>query len=295
MRCSACFLIAALAAACDGPTDPDAAVARDASLPDGSADHDAGVGDGGSDAGTSDAGSSDAGTSDAGTSDAGSGLRQATMSLIQNRTGVPASHVVYGGFFPELVAPPIAEEGVVPCGPSAMAGSCGFYRCGLGARATAGTLTVEVEGTEIARITTPASSGDYGGAGEGIVAELGDDVTFRATGDEVPAFSGTVVAPGAIAATLPATVPRDEPLTVAWTASGAERMQVVIGAGPDAIVCIVDAADGSVEIAPELLGMHPAGPGAVALTAFNFVGVTAGDYRVLLTAGDGTFRMTTLE
>lgn len=293
MRLLGLLLMSSLLFACDGAEDPDGGVdGPDGSTADGGSD--AGPTDAGpTDAGAADAGDTDAGNTDAGDTDAGIALRQATVSLTQTRAESPL-HIVYGGFYPDLAAPPIAEEGVVPCAASVMSGACGLYACVLGTRAGAGTLTAEVDGAVVATLST-AASGDYGTSGPGLVAEAGDTVTFRATGDEVPAFSGTVSVPGALTATPPSTVPRDEPLTVTWSTSDAHRAQILIGAAGDAVVCIVDAADGTVTVAPELLGMLDAGAGVFALTVFNFEGVTAGEYRVLLTAGDGVSGATTLE
>jgi len=213
-----------------------------------------------------------------------------TVSVTQgDNAGLEGSvTVVAGAFFPDVeVTPELLDGSGSPCPATAIVGSCGFYTCAGTAGANAGTLTAEVEGEAISTLATPGAGGIYFELLPERVAEPGDRVTLRASGDEVPAFTAELTMPGELTATLPSTVSRDAPLTLTWSASGASRTQVTVGAGTDSVVCLLEGSASSVTIDESLLAMLPAGTGTLAVTAFNFDVVEAGDFRVLATTGQG--------
>jgi hypothetical protein len=268
-----CWLIASLIAACgcDGPsTGPDAG-GRDAEIR--------------VDAGPGDAGRSPDSSVDGAETDGGRPLRSASFILSYERSGPVMLVVVEGGFYPDVPARPALEHGELgACPATASWGGCQLLDCAPPASVGgAGRLSVEMEGDEIFGYD-PVGDDDYFGSTWDAFIDPGDAITFRLSGGVIPAISGTVVAPGAITASLPTSAPRRAPLTVTWSTTAPDDGMVLLLSTPSNrfIRCAADATDGSVTIAPELLARLPAGYASMLLERFDTELVTTGDYRVLL-------------
>lgn len=161
---------------------------------------------------------------------------------------------------------------------------------------------ISITGTTEPLTLTPDGSTppvNYGAMPDPLPTDLfatGATLTFSAAGGEVPAFSGTVTAPGPIAgAAFPATVSRSTASTVTWTAGTAEGAWVwLLGfdemGGGEALLFCRTADDGSFDIPPAAVAMFPAAytVGLTLLWRVNDTEVTAGVWDVALTAATAT-------
>jgi hypothetical protein len=211
-----------------------------------------------------------------------------TFSLTQFRSSTTPNSVIAGVFVGGASIEQLAEGAFDPtCRVMASSGACRFLQCTSPATFdSAGTVTVSIGGTEIATLL-PIVGGGYAQFHD-IVAQPGDSVTTSASGEIVPAFMGSVRAPGALTTTLPTSVPRTAPLSSSWTTSApADRMQLLLRTTAGSIACTIEAAAATLTIPSELLAMLPATAGAeLTLTAYDSQQVSGGDYTVLLTVGD---------
>jgi len=121
----------------------------------------------------------------------------------------------------------------------------------------------------------------------------GDTLSISAPGGpDVPAFSGHVVAPAAIAGYAPPTsISRGAGLTISWTAGSATNMGVFVFAGDTstgdikALIC-TGSDTGSMTVSPTQLGLLPAANtyGGVMLIREQSTVVSAGAWSIALQA-----------
>lgn len=188
-----------------------------------------------------------------------------------------------------------------PTAPIATVGACEIREAGdafallqSGPSLDAGTITVTLDGEAVT--LTHDGTGYVSSASEDRIEffEEGAAISFSAPGgDDVPAFSGTLLAPAAPVVTEPSwsfgdSHDRDTPLPVAW--SGAAGTAAIINVLPveifpepgiadgNAITCSV-ADTGTFTIPAEALGYLPAasgmGGGTVALTVVRLSNIDA--------------------
>jgi hypothetical protein len=172
------------------------------------------------------------------------------------------------------------------CERLATEGACVALACptAIPSLSEAGALTATIGDAVLS--ATPEPSGLYLRIAAGLELVPGGPVEIRASGAEVPAFSGTVVAPGVMSATLPATARRDATWTIPWSSPGATHVQLLLAGGGTVVRCLTDASEASLDVAPEVLATLPAGSAVITLTALNRTEVAAGDFDVLLTVAD---------
>lgn len=185
------------------------------------------------------------------------------------------------------------SEGALFGGANATAGDCAFYPQADDTGVSAGVITVT--GTTAPITATP------GGAPPAVsydAGELPDDLfedgatlTITAAGADVPAFTGSVVAPAALAGVaLPTEVSRAAPPTITWTAGAADEMWIwMLGLGggghPRLLWCRVPDS-GSYAVPADAVALLPTAvtQGIVVLWRTGATPVTAGAWTVELVA-----------
>ena len=263
-------------------------------------------------AGTSAAGTSAAGTSAAGTSAAGSGAGGSDTSgpsgavSIQNTSA--ASYYASASFFD---GGSVATEGCTTktVGACSVA-TCDFSNAGGGGAAgaggapaakNAGDITIK-GGVEDVTLSPDASTGLYAaqiGNGKAYFKD-GDTLSFSAVGAEIPAFSGTVDAPGAITLSAPMfpapgtmySLDTTADLDFTWTGGTGAKVLVNFtsaSATKDVIIsCTFDGASGTGKV-PSSGGLDQLDKDATSISysvsESAAVTVQAGDYSVALNAG----------
>jgi len=184
--------------------------------------------------------------------------------------------------------------------PQQMLGPCRFFSCpGEGPdggiqptphRAHAGRITFQPSGPAI--VLDPAATAEYPvKIQDAPLWQPGDTVTVMAAGAEVPAFSGSLRAPGDVVVTQPAppmstatlTVPRGADLEVAWT--GGTEGEVTFILSPDrpartALTCTFPADAGHATISKTALALLPAGTGLVAAGVATTQDLSRGGWKV---------------
>lgn len=174
-------------------------------------------------------------------------------------------------------------------------GSCSFLQCmnGFPTGVSAGTVTLtgaaqpitlmpnpDKTYTAVTSTTTPMFSG-------------GENVTFAATGADVPAFSKSLVMPSRATITSPSkpaaaaslVVPRGQDYSVTWSGGGSGKVQVALftlGTVPQRLICYFDASAGDGKVPTAALAMLSAGAGSFAMATTAFMEVDAGDWAVQL-------------
>lgn len=121
----------------------------------------------------------------------------------------------------------------------------------------------------------------------------GETLRFDATGGDIPAFSGTLVAPNRITLTnVLAVVDRSRDLVLAWTGGGSGQLSLnaSVKTGPMSdvvLTCQLAASAGRGTIAAELLSRFPAGvEGAVSVGVRETAPAHAGAVEVSVLASD---------
>lgn len=225
--------------------------------------------------------------------------RGGLVSLTQVPGSAGATQHVLFGYFTEATIDQL-RSGVVAGCTTETSGACQRIVCGsdvLGASDDAGELRAEV-GARTLTATVSAPTGRYLGQGDGAVFAPGDRVSFEVTGGEVPAFAADVVAPDAPTVALPATLAVGAPLTITWSATTAETMQLTLApfAGGGVIGCRVPASDRELTVDASLLDHLSAG-GMVSLvtSAFTTHEVVAGDYAVDVSVAQASSGTATVE
>ena len=114
---------------------------------------------------------------------------------------------------------------------------------------TGTTPTVTLEGPSSAPFPTPLYAG-------------GETLTFDGGGDDVPRFNGTLIAPGKLVVSGPATRPADDAdLPLTWTGTSSGQVIVTLFGGPlsdiTAVDCSFPASDGQAVIPGSLRTLAP--------------------------------------
>ena len=119
----------------------------------------------------------------------------------------------------------------------------------------------------------------------------GEMMMFSAPGAMVPAFSGTLIAPGKPTLTSPAagalTIDRSKDFSFAWSGGGGAEVWITMSATATptkAISCHFAASAGHGVIPKAVLGALPAGAGSFGLSGFATATKRAGDWDVSLMA-----------
>ncbi len=204
------------------------------------------------------------------------------------------------------------DAGAAPCVRSTI-GRCSLLECpGADAGVTYPVLvpTISASAGVVSIEGTQFDGGVHLATGDGVdlfVAAQrawhgGETVSVSSSGGDVPAFSGTVVAPEAIEFTSPrcagpfggcGTLPRNTPLTITWTGGTTTSVRVsLLSVDPDAprarlsAVCTFDASPATVdlEVMQRLVPTSAGATNSLSLSARNARTVTAGEWTVELTA-----------
>ena len=178
------------------------------------------------------------------------------------------------------------------CRSLAMSGGCDVIECPgdptIYGPHRAGTVTVT--GAAVLISMTPSTEGLYGGfdASQEMFAG-GTTLSVTATGDEVPAFTASLQAPGKAMITSPARPPNDtltidrrSGLPVSWTGGSGAMGVTVVGDGDlsRSVLCSFDASAGNGTVPAELLTMLPAGQGSVGFVTQSETRVSDGDWDI---------------
>lgn len=240
--------------------------------------------------GSGGAGGADTGTGGSGEGGQGDGLHVGRVLFTTADSGGQGS--AYGSFdarFAETTDPGIpaeCEETVV--------GECTLIVCTPAEEAPtqelrgAGDLTVT--GTAI-DVEVTETDGAYSFYEDGeVLFDPGDELSVSATGDEVPAFDGSVVAPGHATIDQPSeddlVFSRDEDFVVTWDMTGDDGvLAAYLSAGNAAIYCEWPMGAGDATIPAELMGELPEANDA-SLSFYDHAGSTviAGDWRIEIAA-----------
>lgn len=184
-------------------------------------------------------------------------------------------------------------------GPDASGGGCNFYNAPNETGLSAGPI--DVTGTSAPIMLVPSSASPpvmYSPMPNPPPADLfapGDSITMTAAGSEVPAFTGSVVAPAVIeGAAFPAAVSRATGGTVTWTARTADEMWLWLAAPSqagtiDLLWCRMPDS-GSFAIPPAGVALFPASATSVGfiLWRVNARSVNAGNWSVALSVASST-------
>lgn len=253
----------------------------------------AGTSSGGS-AGSSSGGSGGSTTGGgAGVDAGGTGGSTAKIGSVNLRQSVSGSTVSYQA---DAIFPDSPGDVLLTC-TEQVEGSCTYQACtytpqdgGAAVFASAGTITI-TGGSETVTLT-PESAGTYPAvSGQQLLWSDGASLAFKAAGDAVPAFEGTVVGAGAVSLTAPAlvsgtplAVDRAKALDVEWTGGGSGSVWVVVAAGTQRISCTFTAAAGQGTVPTTLLQKLSAGSGGLSVSSGDSTIAMAGDRQVTLTA-----------
>lgn len=204
------------------------------------------------------------------------------LALSHLEVGGETRHALHG-YFVQMPIDDLRDGLLDGCTLAEEAGACRRLDCAAAAPdATddAGELRASGGATSVSA-TVNGELGQYSRTGEGAVFEPGDVVTFEGTGGAVPAFTADVIAPDAPAVTFPSALARTAPLTITWSATTAETMQVTIlptSRGP-VVRCVVPASAGTLTVDPSLLDGYETGTSVTLSTsALRTTEVVVGDY-----------------
>lgn len=178
------------------------------------------------------------------------------------------------------------------------AGSGSTSDAGSTKNPTAGEITISAA-AELK--LTPNDKGQYAPAsGQTKVFDADQDVTFKAAGGEVPAFTKSLKAPGSITVTSPAgsfgaapvDVDRAAGLEVKWTNGGAGKVLAAIIASGGArrfatLSCTYEGAAGTGAIPAAALNKLPAGTATYSVGASNVLAFEEGGWKITATIGGG--------
>ncbi|MBK8995289.1 MAG: hypothetical protein IPM35_05960 [Myxococcales bacterium] len=253
----------------------------------------AGTSSGGS-AGSSSGGSGGSATGGgAGVDAGGTGGSSPKIGSVTLRQSVSGSTVSYQA---DAIFPDSAGDVLLTC-TKQVEGSCTYQECtytpqdgGAAVFASAGTITI-TGGAETVTLT-PESAGTYPAvSGQQLLWSDGASLTFKASGDTVPAFEGTVVGAGAVSLTAPTlvsgtplAVDRAKALDVQWTGGGSGSVWVLVAAGSRQVVCTFAAAAGMGKVPTTLLQKLSAGSGGLSVSSGDTTITMAGVREVTLTA-----------
>lgn len=204
-------------------------------------------------------------------SDAGGVPRGAQVAVIQSRDGM--QHTLAGGFYAMRTLEELQTGSRDGCLVLAEVGACRSVMCG-GLDETVGAGTLSATGSST--LSAEPSGGRYFVIQASPFFGGGETIRFSATGDVVPAFTASVVAPSDAEMTFPTTISRGS-ATVTWTGTGGDIVELVV-TGDTTVFCRADAAAGFIEIDASLL------PTTGTATFTSYYGasevVTAGDYSI---------------
>lgn len=213
--------------------------------------------------------------------------------FIQSYTAMqPPGTTIHGG---SAAATFLTTAG--PCTRSMM-GMCEIDSCsgGSGTAASAGTVTISgamqpismMPGTDHTYTALSTQTALFAG---------GDNLTFAASGADVPAFSQMLTAPGRVTITAPVkpsggtlTVMRAQDLTVSWSGGGSTGEVLVAllpgsaTSGAMTLYCRFPASSGQGSVPALALQHLQGGAGAFAMASISDGGTTAGDWAVRLEA-----------
>jgi hypothetical protein len=159
----------------------------------------------------------------------------------------------------------------------------------------AGMITISSGSTSL--VINPGADSRYEGkTSDTPLWTPGAPISFVATGATVPAFAETLDAPSDVVFTSPqpsislVSVPRGGDLAIAWTGGGkgevAVSLTVETSATTHSITCAFASAAGGAKIAAAVLAKLPAGSGILLAYTRGFKQVTAGGWRLNLSATD---------
>jgi hypothetical protein len=173
----------------------------------------------------------------------------------------------------------------------------------LGVSLYASAGSISVDGLPMQVILTQMTSGMFVGQYNVFQQYMplfsgGEQLTVRATGSDVPAFTGVVTAPEepTVRAPLPSQAPRSQDLTLSWTGGGAGEVRLSLSvpqmmANPG-LDCSFSAAGGSAVIPSAALQTLPAGQGYFSLSVVSESAIWAGEWQVTLSATTGVLTTT---
>lgn len=182
----------------------------------------------------------------------------------------------------------VFRKGVGECAPKVeIIGECHYFEMNpscLDTDADAGIITIQSPmSTSLLTMEMPSVSGD------GPLFQPGQTVEMSSTGAEIPAFSGSVVAPPAVALTSPSfgapiTHSKSQDLVLTWPATTGHIVAFVASADalPHALSCTFDGAAGIAKIPPKALAAFPGTEGYLVVYSIDSTTVMAGDWPVVL-------------
>lgn len=257
-------------------------------------------GDGGSSS-SGDGGASSTGTEAAATTGAGAG----------SPTYVGHGSVVFGNSQYDYGQGPLSTgfvsavfnetiDAAVPCSAEAE-GDCVYYRCGpnpdVGVYEPRSPGDISIVGANTAVLLELQEGGSYFFMHDDFVYYPSSMLTVTTTGDEVPAFTGTVQGPTHASITSPdlneLVVDGGEDLALAWTVAGPGSGLLLVAIGyydqaadvSHAVNCEYDMATGSGTIPAGLLGQMPQTDQAnMTFTDYAREQVEAGDWLITIAA-----------
>ncbi len=182
----------------------------------------------------------------------------------------------------------VFRKGVGECAPKVeFIGECHYSEMNpscLDTDTDAGIITIQSPmSTSLLTMEMPSVSGD------GPLFQPGQTVEMSSTGAEIPAFSGSVVAPPAVALTSPSfgapiTHSKSQDLVLTWPATTGHIVAFVASADalPHALSCTFDGAAGIAKIPPKALAAFPGTEGYLVVYSIDSTTVMAGDWPVVL-------------
>jgi hypothetical protein len=174
---------------------------------------------------------------------------------------------------------------------------CTLETCVAGAGSTAplvgaGSITI-TGGAYPLVLTEPTPDSVYGPAMDGGLLALwngGEGLVVTASGDVVPAFAGSLIAPTQVTVTtpMPSSIVRSSPLALSWSGASAGKLTVDLSAGTGTndyyLECQFDVSAGTGTIPAAALAVLPAGSAGMTVSTLDRVDVEDGAWTVQIFA-----------
>jgi len=169
-------------------------------------------------------------------------------------------------------------------------GKCSISDCATTNWVSAGAIMVKTSAATL--MLDPGGDNSYPTqATQTALYTMGETITVSGAGGVVPAFSGTLTAPGKPTLTSPlpqqgkVLVDRSRAFAFTWTGGGSGDVWITMSAnGTRSISCRFAASSGSGSIPSDVLGALPAGMGSFGLSGLATTTKDAGDWEVTLQA-----------